>query len=655
MIRVKRYFVFVLTLVLFLTSCSKSPEISDEMTTLKETTAGRLTTPETTIKTDETTTKKDIEQIILENKFESEFNKEMNNSVIKPTADIHTKTWVMNEITFESEKSYANPFHDVDVDIILTNGKTTLRVPGFWDGNNIWKIRFVCPTEGYWRYKTVCTDETNTALHNQSETLYVSKYDEKYEIYKRGFVKAENGTRYFMYNDGTPFFYLGDTHWSLGEEPISNIKTIVDKRVTQGFTVIQSEPIGAKFNFADGITQEDIQGLRDNDEKFKYIADNGLVHVNASFFFPADMTTFIDNHGGYSDKLIAETVHKETGETVSVYDLSDEAKQHLERISRYWVARYGAFPVMWSLGQEVDKDFYWSRDDFGGHKDWNYLNNPYILVAEYIHKYDAYSQPLSAHQENAYITKATDSDFKNVKGHNFYAAQWSPSLTGNADMEIVKDFWDNSDGKLTINYEGKYCYLWTKNFGARAQGWISYLNGMFGYGWGAHDTWSYLNVYNEDADSDDGVDTITSQEKINATWEDTLEYPSSYQVGYMRNFFEKTVGDWYNLIPRFDDKGYLSMKNDVYASIASNEDNSKIVVYFYNFSDTAVAQKPNSNKSGDKTGTLKNLDPNTVYNYLWFNPIDGKVETVGKFETNTFGNWKISDKKSCDMVLYVYK
>ena len=51
-------------------------------------------------------------------------------------------------------------------------------------------------------------------------------------------------------------------------------------------------------------------------------------------------------------------------------DLSDEAKAYLEKLSRYWVARYSAYPVIWTLGQEVDNDPYQDENST-----WNAVNN----------------------------------------------------------------------------------------------------------------------------------------------------------------------------------------------------------------------------------------------------------------------------------------
>lgn len=573
-----------------------------------------------------------------------------------PEMNIETETWLSNEITLESEKNYSDAFNDVDVEMILVGNGVKYIIPGFWAGGSTWKIRFVCPSEGEWLFKTVCTDDSNASLNGRTGRAVCKKYDGEYDIYRHGFVTTSTNKKYMTYDDGTPFFYLGDTHWSLGDETAEMVDIIAKKRASQGFTVMQSEPIGAKFNVEDGITQADMAGFEDYDIKFKTIASYGLCHANAQFFFPYYIDWLINNFGGYE----------------ADGSLTPGVKKYLEKASRYWVARYGSYPVMWTLGQEVDNDFYWREDN---HHEWSCKNNPYRLMAEYIDKYDAYSHPLTAHQENSGSTAAygngsgldekltsfcasEPSAFRSVAAHSWYAVQWSPTLTGNSDCRIEKDYWFNSQGKPAINYEGRYCYLWTKNFGSRMQGWAAYLSGMFGYGWGAHDTWSYLNTYDEENDSSDGIDTITSEEKINATWQDALEYPSSYQVGYMKNFF--TSFDWWNLIPRFDDKLYFSPKNGVYAYTASNEDNSEIVIYFYNFSDKSVGAKPNS-KAGNKTGRVGSLEPCTEYKFKWFDPSTGEYSVEESFISTPFGTYEIGEKMfngktvSKDMVIYICK
>lgn len=575
-------------------------------------------------------------------------------STDSPDIEISAETWRANEIELTSSDTYANPFDDVQVDLILTGNGKKYTIPGFWDGASSWKVRFACPEEGIWYFVTRCSDSGNNGLNGITGKVTCSAYSGDKDIYKHGFVTTEYSKKYFTYADGTPFFYLGDTHWSLGDETTDMVKTISAKRAEQGFTVWQSEPIGAKFDCTDGITEADIEGFHDYDEKFRTIADAGIVHANSQFFFPSYMQGLLDRYGGGV--------------------MTENAEQYLEKLTRYWVARYSAYPVMWTLGQEVDDDFYADGDE---NLKWNSETNPYKTVAKLIDKYDPYVHPLTAHQEYSgsvsalgsgdghegegkiYNGSAHPSSFRDVSAHTWYAAQWSPSLSDRSNGKVEKDYWYNSQGKPSINYEGRYCYLWTKNFGSRMQGWSAFLSGLYGYGWGAHDTWSYLNVYNEDADSDDGIDKITSEEKINATWEDTLEYPCSYQVGYMKNFFSSL--EWWELIPRFGNTRFFKPDKGVLSYTASKAGNGEMVIYFYSFSDTSVGEKPNaSGKAGVATGKIRGLEPGKEYSFKWFNPITGEFSEEGHFTASSFGTYKIGSKQwsgkdiCTDMVFYMY-
>ncbi len=583
------------------------------------------------------------------------------------------ETYVANEITLLAECDYKDAFNDVDVDLVLTNGETTYTIPCFWDGGYTWKARFYCPTPGTWAYKTVCTNTADKGLHNVRCAFVCNEYSGDLDVYKHGLVDVKEGNKYFTYADGTPFFYLGDTHWSLGAETYDLITDLCAKRTEQRFTVIQSEPIGATFKFENGINESDISGLRIYDQKFKIIAESGLTHVNASFFYPSGMHALILNFGGYSDKPMGSASH--TGEdkkttSVTTYDLSTNAKTYLQKICRYWAARYSAYPVMWSLGQEVDNDFFWDRGTFNSHEGWNFVNNPYKLVADYLHQFDAYKHPLTAHQEGLSNlgNNAANSSFKDVVGHNWYATQWSPAFTGMPDKNAPGSFYATS--KPTVLYEGRYCYLWTKNYGARVQGWAAFLNGMCGYGWGGQDTWSYTNTYSENADTSDGLDTVRAMEKQFATYYDSFEYKSAYQVGYMRSFFEDKVGEWQDLIPWFAMSAQVIGNTRAVNYSAALPDYSKVVVYFYNtdtrakldpagatsyhpldenkeypYYNSSFPEKSNVSTANPKyTGAIKGL-PNGTYNLTWFNPVTNEYSAGGKIVvTNQTDNVSFPNK-----------
>ncbi|MBR5427464.1 MAG: DUF4038 domain-containing protein [Clostridia bacterium] len=581
---------------------------------------------------------------------------------------LSAETWRAVELSFESETAYADPFADVTLDLLLYGNGRLYTVPGFWDGGNTWRVRFVCPAAGTWQCRTVCSDETNAALHGRTAEVDCAAYSGDLDIYRHGFVTTRYGEKYLTYEDGTPFYYLGDTHWELSQETWEMVETICAKRVEQGFTVYESQPMDCGFNTAvtENLSENGLEDLRDLDEKFRIIADSGLTHANSQFFWPlSGMTRLINNHGGWTEPKLTGMLGTKK---VTMPDLCDEAKAYLEKLCRYWVARYSAYPVIWTLGQEIDNDPYQNEES-----PWNAVNNPYRYVAEYLNKYDPYAHPVTAHQESTgdtvaygsglgtgeikmiWYPGAQPSAFRKVAAHTMYASQWHPNLTKRDDYMSARDYWYNGQGKPVVNYEGLYCYLWTKNFGARAQGWASYLTGLYGCSWGGQPTWAYLNGFDRDNPSDDGVDIIRPEEKQAATWQDAMEYPSSYQVGYMREFMEQL--EWYNLIPRFNNWAYFVPSSDVFSYCASNKANTEMVVYFYSFSDPSVGEKVNAEKYGGiLTGTVGSLVPFAEYTYRWFDPISGEYTAEGTFKASAIGTWFAGTRPAdTDYVLLIQK
>lgn len=541
------------------------------------------------------------------------------------------ETWVASEMTFIAKKEVADPVNTQTLDVVFTDGNREMTVPGFWDGTNIWRVRFALPTEGTWTYKTVFTDTSDSGVHNITGSINVKKYSGDLEIYKRGFVTTKENTRYFVYADGTPFFYLGDTHWNfLAEEydaaganaadlkTTSHFKYIVNRRVAQGFTVYQSEPLEAYFNLADGLGAGDITGLRQADKYFKYIADQGLVHANAQFFFPDVMIKLMNTDPDY-EKL-------------------------LDVLARNWVARYGAYPVMWTLAQEVDNDFYY-KENTQSNQTMTAENNPWKKVCELLYKYDPHKNPISAHQEGSTAasknTSASNSAFRDIQGHSWWATQWKPVLNTRLNFTAAADFWVNGQNKPAVMYEGRYASLWTNEYGARAQGWLSFLNGMYGHGYGAIDIWLYRSTYDMEYDTHrDGL-TITLEEK-STPWGKAIEFASGYQMGYMKELLEKY--EWWKLTPAFDSQALFTSATGTYSM--AHIDSDLFITYFYDVLD----------KEGTKlTGVLKGLDASSEYTYYWFNPRTTAVSDNMKVK-NDNGAFAIGERPSAeDWVLVVEK
>ena len=544
-----------------------------------------------------------------------------------------TETWIANEMTFIAQNPVDDPLNTRTFDVTFTNGHVTFKMPGFWDGDNVWRVRFALPSEGTWTYTTEFSDTTDSGVHDKTGKITVEEYLGDLDIYKHGFVKTQANTRYFMYADGTPFFYLGDTHWTMlseefdsaglradGIETDSHFKYIVDKRVEQGFTVYQSEPIGAKFDLTNGLDASDIKGFKDADKYFKYIADKGLVHANSQFFFTSEMS-----------QLVA-------GKSQAEYQAI------LDTLTRYWIARFGAYPVMYTVAQEVDNDYYSGMDI-----------TPWKYVLKSLYEQDPYHNPISAHQEAAEHeinnskyneTAASNSSFRDVTGHTWWATQWKAKLNDTFDYEIVKDYWNNGQGKPIVSYEGNYDGYWTNEYGARAQGWVAFLNGMAGHGYGAIDMWAYNSNFDSEALVERNGVTISVEEK-RTHWGTSIKYATGDQMGYMREFFENY--EWWNLTPAFGDSNKFS-KSASHFLLASTGNDLYIAYIFDGIAKTGTT----------RTGTIKNLDRYADYTYQWFNPRTGEISEpkTANTEYNLFSGTKFeigSRPTAEDWVLVVQK
>src|SRR5665647_1241209 len=117
-------------------------------------------------------------------------------------AQVNPEKWKIFELTL-SGPSTGNPFIDVKLSGKFINEKDTISVTGFYDGEDVYKIRFMPQKEGAWKYVTssnikkladkkgsfVCTP----ALKNNHGPV------------------AVKDTFYFAYADGTPHHSFGTT------------------------------------------------------------------------------------------------------------------------------------------------------------------------------------------------------------------------------------------------------------------------------------------------------------------------------------------------------------------------------------------------------------------------------------------------------------
>ena len=510
-------------------------------------------------------------------------------------ADSTVEQWRVVEISFTSQVTYPNPFQDVDLNATFTgpNGEVITR-PAFWDGGTTWRIRFAPTLAGTWTYSTTCSDVTNTGLQSQTGNVQAVAYMGNLPIYKNGFLKVSSNKRYMVFNDETPFFWLGDTHWQMsdyerdgecnyGDNCGSQFKHVVKDRIAKGFTVYQTYP-DAGVNDGGGNAHvanwwstkytrlDPVAFQKYFDPKMAYLADNGFVVA------------------------LGCGVHWLSTESVGLTGM--------KLLAKYMVARYGAYPIVWITGQEVDI----KPDEQAIWKE----------VAKTIDSYDSYKHPLTGH-----LAVNENYTWGQETWHTWFAVQGGHSTTRTyRDQAFYKGFWNYLPTQPFLEAEAKYedvdCGGLNDAIDERVAAYKSIQCGSLGFTYGVSGIWAMK--------WDNKIPGWDSFSKY--PWYVGVDAPGSTYMKYMKEFY--TSFDWDKLVPRFSDPVWCSFVNPETSILSSTPDAQRYVVYFYNTTTT--------------TGTLKNMTDTKTYCARWFDPATGKSILISDAVSSLGGSYTIPEK-----------
>ncbi len=239
--------------------------------------------------------------------------------------------WGQHEIALKGPKA-GNPFQDVTLRAVFDGPGPTVRVTGFYDGDGVYRIRFMPPALGSWHYRT----SSNAAeLDGKGGTFAVVAPSGN----NHGPVAVAN-TFHFAYADGTPYHQLGTTSYVWTQQPDAaceqTLKTLAAAPFNKiRFAVFPNEdtPTVPLFPFA-GTPPHGWDFTRFNPAFFRRfethigrLRDLGI-EADVILFHPYD-------HGKWGfDSMSAETD---------------------DRYVRYVVARFAAYRnVWWSMANEYD-------------------------------------------------------------------------------------------------------------------------------------------------------------------------------------------------------------------------------------------------------------------------------------------------------------
>ncbi|MBI1277599.1 MAG: DUF5060 domain-containing protein [Anaerolineaceae bacterium] len=240
--------------------------------------------------------------------------------------------WDYFELTLNAHTS-GNPFLDVTFEAEFTHQHRSLKVSGFYDGDNTFRVRFMPDVEGDWRYVTVSNLD---ALNGQTGEFICTPASKG----NHGPVHVTN-TFHFSYDDGTPYYPFGTTCYAwthqgeaLEEQTLKTLKEASFNKMRmcvfpKFYPFNENEPVYYPFE-RNAAGEHDF--TRFNPEFFRHFEQR--VGELCQMGIEADIIVFHPyDHWGYS-RMDAESDY---------------------RYLRYLIARLAAYRnVWWSLANEYD-------------------------------------------------------------------------------------------------------------------------------------------------------------------------------------------------------------------------------------------------------------------------------------------------------------
>ncbi|HEX4052764.1 MAG TPA: DUF5060 domain-containing protein [Tepidisphaeraceae bacterium] len=225
--------------------------------------------------------------------------------------------------------STGNPFVDVDLSARFTSAGQSVDVRGFYDGDGVYRIRFMPSSRGQWLYQT---SSNCPQLSGQTGAFWCAAPSG----INHGPVRVHN-LYHFAYADGTPFVLIGTTCYAwtdqpddLEDETLETLKHSPFDKVRMSLLPGKAKPIFYPY---------------ERDSSGKWREDR----FNVDFFRHLEKRIQqLGQEGIQADLILFNPYHK--GE-MQWFDNLDDAGD--DRYINYVVARLSAYQnIWWSLANE---------------------------------------------------------------------------------------------------------------------------------------------------------------------------------------------------------------------------------------------------------------------------------------------------------------
>ncbi len=309
---------------------------------------------------------------------------------------VNVERWKVFELNL-SGQSAGNPFTDVKLTGLFVQDNDTISVSGFYDGNGIFKIRFMPEKIGKWNYITASNIKS---LDNKTGSFVCTPA----RAGNHGPVAVAD-TFYFAYADGTPYYPFGTTcyAWVHQGDSLANVTL---KTLSKGY-----------FNKMRMCIFPKSYDWNHNEPVYYPFEGKPLTHWDYTRFNPAFFRNIerrirqLDSLGIQADLIVFHPYDR--------WGFSKMDSAANDRYIDYIIARFAAYKnVWWSMANEYD--FMESKTL----SDWDHYIKKFSAEDKFHHllsihngaKLFDYSNPLITHaciqSEDTYKAKIYRQEYK---------------------------------------------------------------------------------------------------------------------------------------------------------------------------------------------------------------------------------------------------
>jgi len=527
----------------------------------------------------------------------------------------------ITEWSYQSAKTYENPFREVVLDAIITtpSGKE-LKVPAFWAGGNEWSFRYSSGELGDHTFRTVCNDTKNRALHHQTGKITVIKYDGTNPLFQHGPLKIASDRRNFMHADGTPFFWLADQWWHGMTTRFAwpeDFQVLTQDRKKKGFSVI-----GFAVGFPCDIAPFDPRGQNEAGDPWM---DSTFTSINPAYFDLADLRI---NH------LVSQGLVPSVMGTWGYY-IKWAGVENMKAHYRYLVARYGAYPITWILAGEVTLAYYLDLDG-----EWEkykaIFREQWSEVGQYLQENDPFDRLVTVHPGPGIWDGKPPLDDMDVLDFIFLQSGHSGYHTLPRAVSQVYDNLELYPDRPVLH--GEVCFEGMQGSSGpdiqRFLFWSNVLSGTAGFSYGVEGIWQFNTEEQPFGASPQG--SVWG----NVPWETAYQYKGSEQVGIGKQIMEEF--EYWRFRPH---REWVRSKDpeDIFGPYCAGIPGEVRVIYMNRF------------PTGYNPYELVDLEPGKTYWYRYYDPITGERYPVKEFKAGRNGEWSIDGPPvKQDFVLAVF-